>query len=402
MFGVGLVGAALALYGFVVVVAVVWSRRGQARERAAFEGHPCRPPVTVLKPLKGVDEDLEANLDSFARIDWPDLQILFGIADEDDPAVEVARRIAERYPEKDIQVLVDPTAVGRNPKVNQLHNMLPHARHDLVLISDSNVRAYPGYLEATVLPMQDPEVGLVSNPVIGDGEETVAAAMENLHLTTFAACISIAGKVVAGIDAVVGKSMLMRKAAIDAVGGFLAFRNILAEDQLIAKRLPDTGWKVVMVAHPVRNLNRCWSLDRLVARHTRWAKIRTRMVLWSYPLEIFANPVSLAIVAALLGATGGLWLVVGTAAGKILLDGFAAWGLRGRLPKVRYLLTIPLKDLIMFGIWFVPAFSGEVEWRGHRLRITAGTRLVSADALSRAQAIARISKRSRRDAGGAI
>ncbi len=402
MVGLGIVGLALGLYGFVVILAIVWTRRGMARERARYEADPFRPPLTILKPLKGVDEDLEANLDSFASLQWPELQILFGIADEDDPAVAVARRIQERYPEKDIEVIVDGSTIGRNPKVNQLHNLLPHAKHELVLISDSNVRAYPGYLEATVLPMRDPAVGLVSNPVIGDGEETVAAAMENLHLVTFAACIAIAGKVVTGIDAVVGKSMLMRKAAIEAVGGFVAFRNILAEDQLIAKRLPDTGWKVVMVAHPVRNINRHWSLRRLIQRHARWAKIRTRMVLWSYPLELFANPIALALLAALFGATGGAALVLGTVAAKIALDAMAAWGLRGRLPRLHYLLAIPVKDLIIFGIWFVPAFSSEVEWRGHRLRITAGTRLVSADALSRAQSIARLSRRSRRDAGDAI
>ena len=237
--------------------------------------------------------------------------------------------------------------------------------------------------------MRDPAVGVVSNPVIGLGEETAAAAMENIHLSGFIACVNIAAKAVAGIDAVVGKSMLIRKQALADIGGLQSVRNVLAEDQLIAKKMLEAGWKGRLVAEPVRNVNRKWSLRRLVERHSRWGRIRIRLVPWSYPLELVGNPVAMAVIFALLGADHPFWLILSAALGKTALDGVASYGLRGELPKGAYLLLTPVKDLLLFGVWFVPFFSSRVNWRGHELRITKGTRLVSPQAYSRAKAIHR-------------
>ncbi len=376
----------LVLYGGVVSLAVIWSRL--ARRRLAGEA-PYRPPLSVLKPMKGVDEDLEANLESFARLDWPELQILFAIADPTDPAVPVARRVAARHPEKDIQVIVGEEVIGRNPKVNLLHTLMHHARHDLCLISDSNVRASQAYLEATVAPMRDPAVGLVSNPVVGVAEEGFAAAMENLHLSGFIACVNIAAKVLTGIETPVGKSMLFRKAALSDMGGFRAVRNVLAEDNLIGVKMKEAGWRIVLSGHPVENVNRRWSLRRFVERHGRWARLRVWLAPWSYPLELVGNPVALAAVFALLGAPSG-FVLLGVAAGvKGALDGLACVGLRGRLPRVHHLFAAPVKDLVLLWVWFVPFFSMDVNWRGNRLRLTRGTRLVRPQALSRARRIAR-------------
>ncbi len=379
----------LALYAGVVLLAVLWSLHRRGRERASVAD---RPPVTILKPMKGVDEDLEANLESFASLSWPDLQILLAIADPHDPAVEVARRVQKRHPGKDIQVLVGQETIGRNPKVNLLHTMMAHARHDLLLISDSNVRATQAYLEATVLPMRDPEVGLVSNPVVGVDEAGFAAAMENLHLTGFIASVNIAAKVLARIDTPVGKSMLLRRQALEAMGSFRAVRNVLAEDNLIGVKLREAGWKVALAGHPVFNVNRRWSLRRLVERHARWARLRVWLAPWSYPLEVLGNPVALAAIFALFGAPGGLGLLGMTAAVKAVVDAVACRGLRGHFPRLRHLLASPLKDLVVFGIWFVPFWSMEVDWRGNRLKLARGTGLVRPEALARAKRIARTAR----------
>lgn len=390
-----LVAGCLATYAFVVVTAILWLRR--ARHRLDREADGFTPPISILKPLKGVDEGLEENLESFFRLDYPDYQLILAIADEDDPAVEVARRVRGRHPDADAEIVVGAEVIGRNPKVNLLQAMLPRARHELCLISDSNVRAHAAYLRRTVAGMRDPEIGVVSNPVIGVGEQTAAAAMENLHLSGFIACVNIAAKAVAGIDAVVGKSMLIRKQALADIGGLRAVRNVLAEDQLIAQKMLLAGWRARLVGEPVHNVNERWSVRRLIERHSRWARIRIRLVPWSYPLEIVVNPVAVAVLLALFGASDPVWLVLGAAAGKTALDVLASWGVRGELPAKGWVFLTPLKDLLMLGIWFVPFWSSRVEWRGNSLRVTKGTRLVSPEAYHRAKAIARAGRHGHGD-----
>lgn len=387
--------ASLAIYGFVVVTAILWLRMsGRALDT---RGLGYTPPVSILKPIKGLDEGLEENLESFAALDYPRYQLIVGFADADDPAVPVARAVAARHPELDMQVLVGEVHIGRNPKVNLLEAMLPHAKHELCLISDSNVRAHARYLRRTVAAMDDPEVGVVSNPVVGTGELTSAAAMENLHLSTFLAAVNIAAKALVGIDAVVGKSMLFRKRALEQMGGFHAVRNVLAEDQLIGKKMVEAGWKVRLVGEPVQNVNTRWSLRQLAERHARWARIRIRLVPWTYPLEIVGSPVVLAVLFTLFGVSGGPWLLAGALAGKVAIDAVASLGIRGSLPGRGGLLLAPFKDLVLFGVWFVPFFSSEVSWRGTTLRITKGTRLVSREAYSRAKAIARASRTAQQE-----
>lgn len=387
---VAIVVASLAVYAFVVVTAAIWLRmQGRALDQ---RGTLFTPPISILKPLKGVDEGLEENLESFAALPYPRFQLILGIASEDDPAVELAQRVKARHPRRDIQVVVGEVQIGRNPKVNLLQAMLPHARYDLCLISDSNVRAHPGYLRRTVAAMDDPRIGVVSNPVVGTGERTAAAAMENLHLSGFIASVNIAAKALAGLDAVVGKSMLLRKRALADIGGLTAVRNVLAEDQLIAKKMMEVGWKVRLVGEPVQNVNIDWSLRQLVERHARWARIRIRLVPWSYPLEIFGNPVVLALLATLFGQVDGPGLLAGTVAAKIALDAAASLGVRGALPPRLWILLSPVKDLLLFAVWFVPFVDSEVSWRGNTLRITKGTRLVSPAAYTRAKAMAKAAR----------
>ena len=157
-------------------------------------GHPSArnlpehtPPVSIFKPLKGLDEDLEQNLRGFFRFDYPCYQLLFCVADHDDPAIDVVRKLMSEHPDRDSQLVIGCPAFGLNPKVESLAAMDRHRKHDVILISDSNVRARPSYLRETVCYLADPGVGLVSNLFTGVGEVHPGAAMENLHLNGFIA-----------------------------------------------------------------------------------------------------------------------------------------------------------------------------------------------------------------------
>ena len=170
----------LALVATVAVVSAVggigcvfWVTR--ARKRLADHS----PPVTIFKPLKGVDEELEENLRTFFALDYPTYQLLFCVADQDDPAIQVVRDLMSEFPEQDAQLIIGCPAFGLNPKVESLAAMDRHRKHEVILISDSNIRARPSYLRETVCYLSDPGVGLVTNLFAGVGEVHASAAMEN-------------------------------------------------------------------------------------------------------------------------------------------------------------------------------------------------------------------------------
>ena len=175
----------------VAIVAVVSTAR---RDCVRVLGHSARqnlpdhtPPVTIFKPLKGLDEELEENLRSFFQLDYPCYQLLFCVADADDPAIAVVRKLLGEFPDHDAQLVVGCPAFGLNPKVESLAAMDRHRKHDVILISDSNVRARPSYLRETACYLAEPGVGLVTNLFAGVGEVHPGAVLENLQLNGFIA-----------------------------------------------------------------------------------------------------------------------------------------------------------------------------------------------------------------------
>jgi len=380
--------ATLLIYAYTMAQGVVWTwyqrRRADREDDGSF-----RPPISILKPVKGVDESLEENLESFLRLDYPTLQLVIGIADEDDPAIEIARRVQARHPDFDMVVHVGEEPIGRNPKVNVLHTIYPLATHDILLISDSNVVATDDYLRRTVVELRDPEVGLVSNPVVGVGEKTVAAAVENMLLSSFVACGNVGAAVVTPIDATIGKSMLFRREALDGVGGFRAMRNILAEDGWMGAKFREQGWDVRLSGQPVYNVNTTWSLRRTFDRHSRWAQIRSRLGMAFYPLDLPANIIWAATLFALFGQPGWQYFLPIAWVVKPLIDFLTTWGMRGTPPPWQGLLAVPVKDLIMLAVFFVPFYRSDVNWRGNELRVIKGTRLIDPEAYRRAKAMAR-------------
>ena len=174
------------LLGLVAIVAVATTLLALAslfwvtRKRRGLADYT--PPVTIYKPLKGLDEGLEENLRSFFTLDYPVYQLLFCVADLDDPAIPLVQRLIFEYSDHDARLIVGCPAFGLNPKVESLAAMERHRRHDVILISDSNVLARPSYLRETACYLADPGVGLVTNLFAGVEEEHSGAALENLQL----------------------------------------------------------------------------------------------------------------------------------------------------------------------------------------------------------------------------
>jgi ceramide glucosyltransferase len=337
-----------------------------------------KPPISVLKPLCGVDEGLYENLVSFARQRYPEFELVFGIADPHDPALAVVQRLRAEYPDVSVRLVVhgesDPVA---NPKVISLLHAMRVARYEYVLVSDSNVTVAPDYLEHIGDEMGDPEVGLVSNVIVASGGESLGAQCENLHMNTFVlggVCIADLGD----RPCVVGKSMLMRRTELARLGGFESLRDVLAEDYLLGQRYHEAGYRVVLSCHPIRTEIKQLTFTRFLARHMRWAQLRRWCALgpfFSEPL-LYATPWITAplLVQESLSPSG--WAYAFAMLARIGSDGILVRSVTGRWPSIGALALIPVKDTLLLGIWALAFCRRNVAWRGHQLRIGPGTRLV--------------------------
>ena len=367
-------------------------RRSEAPSDASSDAE--LPPISVLKPLKGVDEGLYENLASLARQDYPCFELVLGVAEADDPALEVVERLQRDFPHVPMTVVAGSRALGLNPKVSNLAAMSPHARYEWRLVSDSDVRAGPSYLLGMAKELADPRVGLVTNVFTGVGGEgseaglgeTAGAILDNLHLGTFVAG-SIAAASRMGHPLVGGKSMLFRGEDLEDLGGWLSVRNILAEDYVLGRRFGAAGHRVALARQPLTVIHRRRPLRGFIGRHLRWSQMRRRISLTAYLGEPLLNPtpwLAATLVAALAGAGFGGWAATPVAllatAGlglKVTLDGLQLGRLSGRRPTLRELAWVPAKDLLIFALWAIGLFRRDLDWRGNRLRVAAGSELTA-------------------------
>lgn len=375
LFAAALLGLALATGQ---AVAVLRHRRPRPVQLRATPG------VSILKPLCGHDDDLATHLELFATgLDSPDDELLLGVRSSRDGAFPVAREAARRWPGR-VRVLLQRGEPGLNPKVNQLLTLAAAARHDLFVISDSNVQVGPGYLREIVAHLASPDVGLVTNPTVGVGENSLGALLDNLHMTAGIGAGMIAAKLLAGEALVVGKSMALRRADVEALGGFAAVKDVLAEDFVLGRLVPRLlGKRVVMASCPVFNVTRERTVVAFVQRFERWSVMQRQAVGTPvYLAQLLLQPTALALAGFLVspGASTALaW--ASCAAWKSACDALAVARLRpGRFPAAA-LAAAPLKDLLVAFAWAQGLVNDTVTWRGHRLRVLAGTRLERPESL---------------------
>lgn len=343
-------------------------------------------PISILKPLKDVDEGLYENLSAMAQQEYPVYEVIFGAEDPLDPALDVARRVQRENPSVKIQVVSGARVRGMNPKVRALSAILERATHDWILVSDSNVRPDAQYLSAMRATVEATGGRLVHNLLMGVGDRSVGARFENLHMNGW-----VAGSI-AVCDAgrhpiVVGKSMFMRKSDLEAVGGLERVADVLAEDYVLGEAYRQRGWPVVLSPYRLRVVSGARDFTAFLNRHVRWGQLRRHIAPFFFVLELTANPTPflLAWVACVWDNQAVLPLGLDSALLPLLLL-LLKWGIE--TANVRLfcpetgLLTLslmPVKDLLVPLMWIVSAVRTRVSWRGHQMRIGPGSRLVAAE-----------------------
>ena len=348
----------------VLLVRRFRDRRGPTGNRPEF--------VSILKPVCGLDDQLEENLLSFTKLRGLRYEVLVSAEEWEDPAIEVVRRVMRAHPSAPFRIVIDPgsrTGVV-NRKVERLIAAAREASGDVLFISDSNTRVEPDDLARTLAALDDPRVGCVSNVFTGAGAKSLGATIESLHLLSFVA----PGAVLAAsakTPCVVGKSMALTRRAYDAIGGFERFRRVLAEDQAIGVAVREAGFEVALSPVVVRNVVVGRSVERAVDRQVRWNKIRYSFSHALYASELILNPLPFALAAAFVAPAFPLLVLAARWLQVALLNRALRAGL-----SWKQLALVPLLDALMVYAWLVPFFSSSVTWRGYRARIGRGTVMI--------------------------
>jgi len=333
-------------------------------------------PITVLKPLCGRDPSLAENLESFFDQDHPNYEIVFGIEDPEDPAVAVAQALIVRHPERRARLVVHRTAKGTNPKVRNLRGMVVVAAHDLVLVSDSNIRAPRHYLSDLAKEFGRGErVGLVTNLVRGVLDDGLGGALASVELAGFCAA-GAAMPTLLGEALVIGKSMLFSKSTLERLGGFESVSNMLAEDYVIGKMFQHAGYEVRLAPTVIDNVTTRTSVRGYFDRNRRWAMLRWKIRPFAYVLEPVTSPLAILPFAwALMGPVALAW-----AALLLAVRDVGQWIAFSGVKRAWVPLVLsPLRELSALAVWIAAPLRHHVAWRGHRVRLSSGSVAYVAD-----------------------
>lgn len=335
--------------------------------------HKFFPKVTILKPVKGIDDNFENNIRSYLELDYPNFDVIFGLHSVNDPAYSIINKLVNEYPNVTTKIVVIEKDIGLNPKVNNLSNMYPHATGEIIFISDSNTCVEKDFLTKIVQEFTDEKLGLVTATIRGERSRKLTALMENIHLNTFVASIVHAASYVANVQIVIGKSILIRKEVLDKIGGLFAFRNYLAEDHIMGLKVKEISYKVKIVPLIIKNVNENWTLQNFLNRQKRWAIIRYKIEPLFYLLEIFTNVSFFSLL--LLIEKFDLWYISIIAISiKMILDVLIAKTIKFNI-KLAEAFIIPIKDILIALVWFIPLFHNRINWRNTKLKVNKLTYL---------------------------
>jgi ceramide glucosyltransferase len=330
------------------------------------------PPVTILKPLCGDEPLLEEALASCCSQTYPVFQIVFGVQDEADPALAVVQRLRGRFPQCDIDVVIDDTPHGPNRKIANLINMLPSARHDVLVISDSDLHVMPDYLEQLVAALEVPGTGLVTAVFVGlAARRRWPARLGATHISH----IFLPGVLVArimGRQDCLGSTVMLRRQVLEDIGGLQSLATQLAEDNVLGQRVRGLGL-TIRLADTVPTVTVAeTSLHALWQHEIRWARTIRGLTPVAYAASVIQYPLFAAVMALVLSA-GARWSIalfavtwVVRAASARGIDRILRPMLGSHTFAAPYWL-LPVRDILSVVETIVSYWGNEVVWRGHRL-----------------------------------
>src|SRR5437870_1033875 len=372
--------APLGYYVLATVAALRFFGRERARQLPNFT-----PPVSVLKPVLGLDFGSYENFASFCRQDYPNYEILFAVNDDGDPAVAMIRQIIAEFPERKIRLLVGAEQFGANRKVNKLARLAREAQNEVLVLTDGDVRVGPRYLREVVAPLADPKTGAVTSFYRGIAENNLGAEIEAVGASSdFFAGVLMAGWT-EGMTFALGASIATTKAWLGKIGGFEAIADTLADDYELGHRIAKAGGAVVLSREAVWTMYPAQTLRSFWDHQVRWARTVRLCRPLSYAGLLFTQGLPWAVFAALVAPTK--WIASFYLLAYLVLRFAMAWtvGLWGVGDEVRRqkIWLVPLRDAVHFAVWLASFGSNRIRWGNAEYLIRHG-RMVPAGGAERA------------------
>jgi ceramide glucosyltransferase len=364
------------LYLLLVGLAVLRFRR-----KCLPRGPAELPPVTLLKPVHGIEPRLRDSLESFFRLDYPQFEIIFGARTTDDPALAIVRELMEIHPQVPVKVVTSGEPPWSNAKCWSLMKMIGGARFEHLVISDSDVEVASDYLRQLIPALLEPGVGCVTTVYRGKPTGGLWTRLEALGMSVEMTAGVLVADMLEGMKFALGPTMAVRREVLQEIGGFAKFADYCSDDFLLGKRIAAAGYRVVLSPHVIDHVILHKSLRQSLAHQTRWMK-STR-----YSRRM--GHLGMALTFAM--SYGALGLLAGVASGRPCLGAmaFAATSINRALLSVvagweavhdRHALACcwlyPLRDFMGFGLWLASYFSDKIRWRGERYRLEVGGRMV--------------------------
>lgn len=376
-----IVSTMFALAGAGYYLVCLWSARSYLREtRLRLQEHTALgvslPPVSILKPLKGMDPQIYESFRSHCDQDYPEeYEIIFGVSEPDDPAVAIVRRLQQEFPQKRIELIVCSERLGVNVKVSNLVQMLRSARYDTLLVNDSDIRVDPSYLRRVVTRLNDPGIGMVTCLYRGIATATLGSCLEALGISTdFAPGVLVARSMEGGVRFGLGSTLVFRRRELQAIGGFEALLDYLADDYELGKRIHDLGRRVELSETVVETFLPAYSLTNFFQHQLRWGRAIRDSRRGGYIGLLFTFGLPWSLLAAIANYREiWAWVLLAVVA---ILRAVVALVVGGRVlgdqQVLGWLFILPLRDLLAVLVWIASFGGNTINWRGDAFTLKNG------------------------------
>ena len=337
-----------------------------------------QPPMTVLKPVAGAEPNLEQNLRSFCTQDYPEFQVLFGVRDARDPAIPIIEQLVREYPHRGAALIVDPAVAGSNYKISNVLNMMPHARHELLVVADADCRVGPTYLAEIAASFADPSVGAVTCVYKGTPfRPCLADRLGAMFINEWFLPSVLVALLTERLRYCFGATMAVRRDVLQAIGGFQVLASYLADDYMLGHLVAVAGRKVVLAPHIVDITVDEGSFRVLLRHELRWARTMRTVRPVSYALSGLTDVIPLSILWGLVRGFGNADVILVALA--VVLRVLTHYAARARLnlsgPAMPWL--VPLRDLLTFGIRVMSFAGRRVAWQNRGFIVQPDGRMIA-------------------------
>jgi ceramide glucosyltransferase len=339
------------------------------------------PPISILKPLYGIEDNIYQNLESFIQQSYPEYQIIFCVKNADDPVIKIVEKLINNFPKHDLKLVINDQLIGFNYKVSNLANGLPFCQYDLILIADSDIQVKSDYLSTIVQPFENNQVAVVTCLYQSPPVNSWVSILESLTLNcTFIPSVLTANQL-EGISFAFGSTILIRKDILIKLGGFKVIANSLADDFLLGNLTKKLGYQVILAPYFVNHCQAKESYQDYLARKIRWNSCIKVSRFWSYLGMIFTqgttNCLFLILLSIFLHKLITLSLIlalISITLRLIIAYLISVKYLQNQLSK-NHLSLILIADIVDYIIWFLGLFNNQVKWKGETFIINQDNQL---------------------------